>query len=219
MAILTGQGPIGLPGGTSITYTTPYPIKPGQRARDVDGNEYVFIDFGGPVSPGIWVTIADNHVGTAIVAGDTGHVGVVCGGPGPTGAELTSNLGGWAQIYGLCNYAQTNEASGVSTSQGILAAGKVATSPAGSVGYVSLVSLDCTRIYNAWGSALTPAQAGISGASDTSAPTSYVTAVTDNAGLGVGHTGSIISVWLNYPSVAGGVDGFLHGNPTSTGAA
>lgn len=222
MAQLTGQGPTALPAsGTTNTYLAPYPIKVGTRARDVDGNEYVFCDFGGPVSQGIWVTINTLHVANAVVANDTGRIGVVCGGVGPAGTELTSTLGGWVQIYGLCNYAQTNEASDVNTTQGILLAGKVATSPAGTVGYVSLVSTDGTRIYGAWSSQTvpTPIQAGIVGATDSSWPTTYVTNVTDNAALGTGHSGQIIAVWLNYPYVAGGVDGFMLGNATSIGAA
>jgi hypothetical protein len=123
------------------------------------------------------------------------------------------------QVYGLCNFAQTNEASDVDTTMGVLAAGKVATSPAGSVGFVSLVSLDANRIFGAWRSTLTPIQAGVVGATDSSWPTTYTTLVTDNAGLGVGHTGLTIAVWLNYPMLAGTVDNFMFGSPTSTGAA
>lgn len=221
MAELTGV-PQAYSAGTSKTYTTPFPFKIGTRGRDVDGNEYIFCEFGAAVSPGIWVKIGDNHVTTALAAGDVGRVGVVCGGPGPTGTEATSNLGGWVMVYGLCNFAQTSDVTDTSpqTGSGIgwLKAGAVVTSPAGTAAYVSGVSLDATRIYNAW-TTLTPVQAGISGASDSSGPTSYVTLVTDNAGLGVGHTGSTINVFLNYPYCAGNVDNFLIGNPTSTGAA
>ena len=193
MAQFSGQGPAGLPsGGTQAMFTTPYPMRVGQRARDVDGNEYVFCDFGAAVSPGIWVTISAVHVANPVVSSQASpiRVGVVCGGPGPIGTELTSNMGGWVQIYGLCNFALTNEASDVGTTFGVLAAGKVATSPAGTVGYVSIVSLDANRIYGAWDALLTPVAAGISGTTDASFPTTYVTAVTDNAGLGLGHTGT-----------------------------
>ena len=209
MAQFTGQGPIGLPGGTSNTYTTPFPIRVGTKATDVDGNVYVFCEFAGPVSPGTWVTISNTHTALAIAAADTGRVGVVCGGPGPLGTESTSNLGGWVQIYGLCNFAWTSEVTTQSFDSALnnyLSAGKVVSSPAGSVGIVSLSSIDNTTIFGAW----MVANTFNSQVTDASGPTSYVTLITDNAGLGLGVMPTI-SVFLNFPYVQGTQTGVLSG--------
>ncbi len=66
-----------------------------------------------------------------------------------------------------------------------------------------------------WGASSTPVLHGIAGASDSSYPVTYVSAVTDNAGLGVGHTGLVVAVQMNYPYCVGGVANLMYGNPVS----
>ncbi len=219
MANLTGFSDA-FPGGTSQTYAAPFPIKPGTRARGVgapdDGNEYVFCEFGGPVSPGIWVVFDDLYVATPLLSTSVGRVGVVCGGPGPRGTEATSDLGGWVQIYGVCNFAQYQGASGDDTKGLTGLVGQIAvTSPSGSISLLTSTSTDSNRVYGAWGASGTPAALGVVGASDSSFPVTYTTLVTDNAGLGTGHTGLTIAVMLNFPYAVGGVANLMYGNPTS----
>ena len=196
MAELTGHAGV-FPGGTSNVYSTsPLPISVGTRAKDVAGNEYVFVSFGAAVSPGVWVIINDLHVGTPIddISGP-GRVGIVMG------TSPTSNDAGWVQIYGLNIIAQTNTATDlVSTGIGLRPT-SVASTPLGVVDVVSAVSAAANIIHNAWITALTPAEAGISGASDSSWPTSYTTAASSPAGGQ--HTGNVIGVFLNYPYLDG----------------
>lgn len=93
MANLTGQGPIGAPGGTSQAFTTPYPLRPKTRMSDVDGNIYQFVVYNAAVYSGLPVQI--NPDGTADVVGTTGR--------GPIGivqAPASSDEAGWVLIYG-----------------------------------------------------------------------------------------------------------------------
>ncbi len=218
MAQLTGPA-TGFPGDTGKTYTTPYPIRPGTRARGAGadtGNEYEFVDFGGPVSPGIAVVIDDFFVATPLLSTSVGRVGIACGGPGPHGTEATSDLGGWVQIFGLCTFAQTQSASDADTKGLATVVAQLAvTSPSGSLSFLTSTSTDANRIYGMWGASGTPLQHGISGASDSSYPVTYTTLVTDNAGVGLGHTGLTVAVMLNYPYVVGSVTNMMYGNPTS----
>ncbi len=169
------------------------------------------------MSPGIAVVMTDTYVASALLSNSVGRVGIVCGGPGPTGAEATSNLGGWVQIYGLCTFAQTNAASDADTKGLASIVAQVAvTSPSGSLSFLTSVSTDANHVYGMWGASGTPMDHGISGTSDSSYPVTHnTTLVTDNAGLGVGHTGVVVAVMMNYPYVVGGVANFMFGNPTT----
>lgn len=196
MAELTGHAGV-FPGGTSNVYSTsPLPIAVGTRAKDVAGNEYVFASFGAAVSPGVWVILSDLHVGTPIddVSGP-GRVGIVMG------TSPTSNDAGWVQIYGLNIIAQTNMATDQASAGIGLRPTSVASTPLGVVDIVSAVSAAANIIHNAWITALTPAEAGISGATDSSWPTSFTTAASSPAGGQ--HTGAVVGVFLNYPYLDG----------------
>ena len=82
------------PGGTSETWTTPYPIAPGTQARDSKGNEFVFVSRAALSYSGQLMTINDETwAATAITTSGRGKVGVNMQG----GAAAT---GGWLQVYG-----------------------------------------------------------------------------------------------------------------------
>jgi hypothetical protein len=101
MAHLTG--PIAYPQQTtvtvSLTSTSLAKIALGTRARDASGNEYMYVDFDSAKLKGEIVAIS-----SAFLASDTGTstvgvpIGVVCG------AVDSSDLAGWVQIYGICDY-------------------------------------------------------------------------------------------------------------------
>ena len=115
MAQLVGPGLIGAAGPTSATFTTPFPHRPGDKARDKSGNEYVFVYFSAIVYPGTLVLINSEYVATPLVATVTtqkGRVGVVMAGDYTTNNHPLSASGGWVQIYGLNQAVQTGAASG-----------------------------------------------------------------------------------------------------------
>ena len=152
-------------GPTSNFYTTPFPHAPGDKARDKDGNEYVFVDFlVGPVYFGCVVGIDSNYrasplLGTARVAA---RVGIVMGGDGTTNANMTSDNGGWVQVYGLHQAVQTGSASDGLTSDNTVDYVCVAQTSVGSpTGVMSVTtqvagpsiaqtSTDLPRIYGMW---------------------------------------------------------------------
>lgn len=124
MANMIGQGVVGTAGATSIFHTTPFPHTPGARARDQQGNEYLYVDFTGPVYYGCLVQIdslnkASALLGTADIAY---RVGVVMGGRAVSddGEHPTSDHAGWVQIYGIHPAVQTNVVTdgGVSATAG-----------------------------------------------------------------------------------------------------
>ena len=96
MAFLTGA-PLANAGPSSQTWTTPYPHKPGDKARDKDGNEYVFCNFvTAAAGSGIAVSITPDYtaaplLGTSLL---TGRIGIA-------GTTVAANEGGWVQVYGL----------------------------------------------------------------------------------------------------------------------
>lgn len=96
MAFLTGA-PLANAGPSSQTWTTPFPHKPGDKARDKDGNEYVFCSFLLAVAgSGVVVSITPTFeaaplLGTSLL---TGRVGVA-------GTTVAAAEGGWVQVYGL----------------------------------------------------------------------------------------------------------------------
>lgn len=218
MAHFIGQGPTGAPGPTSVVYTTPFPCRPGERIRDLDGNEYVFCDFTASVSGGILVSINERHeatplLGTALLAS---RVGVAM-----TGA--TSANGGWVQIYGTHRAVQGNSASDGLVSDGTVAYYLIpqtsVSTPSGTLSLVAReagTSVEATssynRIYNMWLSDLGTvsdftwydSDQGEADAatysSDTSGPSTGTTATTNGTSM---HTGVTWVVFLNYPYVLG----------------
>jgi len=195
MAELTGRAGC-FPGGTSAVFSTsPLPIEVGTRAFDKSGNEYIFVSFGGPVSTGSWVVISDLNVATFLDDVSVGRVGIVMG------TTPTSNDSGWVQIYGLNIIAQSNVVSDESSVIIGLRATSVASTPLGVINGFAAVSTAGNIVHNAWMTALTPAEAGISGASDSSWPTTYTTAASSPTGSQ--HSGAVLGVFLNYPHADG----------------
>src|SRR3990167_2405783 len=115
MALLHGQGPIGLGGPTSVFHTTPFPHTPGQTAKDSKGNEYLYVDFTGTVYYGCLVQITTQNLPAPLLgtAARAYRVGVVVGGTPSSvaGAHPTSDNGGWVQIYGVHPAVQTGTAT------------------------------------------------------------------------------------------------------------
>ena len=195
MTELTGRS-MGFAGGTSAVFSTsPLPCSVGTRAFDKDGNEYLFVSFGGAVSTGSWVVISDLNVATFIDDVSIGRVGIVMG------SLPTSNDSGWVQIYGLNVIAQTNMATDQASAGLGLRPTSVASTPHGVVDIVSQVSNAANIIHTAWITALTPREAGSTGATDASWPTTYTTAA--SSPVGGQHTGAVVGVFLNYPYLDG----------------
>ena len=190
MADLTGYAG-GFPNGTSVVHTTPFPIKPGTRARDTSGNEYVYVDFTGTVYSRMAVLILSDFTATQLTVanGSRGPVGIVCAG-------ATSDNGGWVQIYGralvqvgINSCSPSDAAAGPTTlstsARTVFVVPTTANTHEGTLGYTS----GQTSAGHAW------AVLGITVASDASVgDVSAVTSATS-------HIGAEIAVFLNYPRV------------------
>jgi hypothetical protein len=189
MAELIGQGPVGIPGGTSVVFTTPFPLRPGSTASDTAGGKYVFCDLTGTAYAGQPVLISSDF--TAAVVGTTGRgpVGIVM-------ASGTSDNGAWVQVYGRCfaqvsyNAASPSDAANgpttLSTSAATIFILQSTQSSPVALGYTS---------DNLNSSADTYFVDGITVASDASP--GDVSAVTS----GTTHVGAQIAVFLNYPQL------------------
>lgn len=116
MAHLVGPGAIAAAGPTSQMFTTPFPHRPGDKARDLDGNEYVFVDFTATVYYGTLVQINTSYQAAPLLgtAAEAYRVGVVMSGQASTVSNdhPTSDHGGWVQVYGIHPAVQTGAASG-----------------------------------------------------------------------------------------------------------
>jgi hypothetical protein len=108
MANLTGFAG-GFPHPTSDVGTTPSPIQVGTRARDSQGNEYVYVDFTGTVYTGTPVQINADFTAAKVGITGRGLFGVAC-------CEATSDNFGWVQIYGRCYVQLLGTVAGVSPS-------------------------------------------------------------------------------------------------------
>jgi len=229
MPNLVGPSLIGAAGPTSNFYTTPFPHKPGDKARDKDGNEYVFCDFTAPAYYGQVVQITPEYLaspllGTARVAM---RVGVVMGGWPVTDNNFhgTSDHGGWVLIYGLHQAVQTGSASDGLTSDNTVAYVAVPQTsvgtPSGAFTLITPVagtsiaqtSTDQARIYGMWvvpGALVSdfvtawPSSATSGPATDPIDPsfgqTSATAASFDNTSAFIGATHVC---YLNYPYVTG----------------
>jgi hypothetical protein len=215
MAQLVGPGLIGAAGPTSQTWTSPFPHRPGDKARDRDGNEYIFCNFVTTnVSGGVLVLIDSEHaarplLGTARVGG---RVGVAM-----TGATAGTDAG-WVQVYGVHFAVQGNGASDTLVSDQtvdyhLIPQTSVST-PSGTLSLVARetgTSIEATLSYipirNMW---LVPSAEvsdldhtdalGTSTVSAASGPVTAVTATTNGTSM---HTGLCWPVFLNYPYVDG----------------
>src|SRR3990167_5967596 len=115
MAELVGPGAIAAAGATSVIFSTPFPHRPGDKARDTEGNEYVFVDFTAPVYYGCLVQITSIYLAAPLLgtANIPYRVGVVCSGTPSSvaGNHPTSDNAGWVQIYGVHPAVQTETAT------------------------------------------------------------------------------------------------------------
>jgi hypothetical protein len=94
MAELSGQGPILHTGATSVVDTSAV-SKLGSRALDVDGNEYVYVDFQESCIRGEWVSFNHSYEATQLTAASKGWVGVV------DGTVSASDRFGWVMVRGV----------------------------------------------------------------------------------------------------------------------
>lgn len=95
------------------TTTAPAPIALGTRARDVSGNEYIYVDFNAAKAAGEIVTWDANFLASACGATTVGFIGVV------VAEASSSDKAGWVQIYGI----NTNVLAGTSLTSGFLQVG------------------------------------------------------------------------------------------------
>ena len=132
---------IAFPGGYTsnvFSMTSPIaPIKPGTRARDVSGNEYVFCDYTATVYAGVCVVISGdgNFTAQPLTSSDHGAVGIVAG-------QATSDQGGWVQIYGYNAAVHSASATTGVTSAYVPIAASSVSSPATGINFVAATSSD-----------------------------------------------------------------------------
>lgn len=205
MPLLTGTGSAFPSSGTSDVYTAvgaSFPLKPGTRARDTAGNEYVFCDFTDTVYYGILVQITDTWLAAPLLgtASQPYPIGVVMA------SSATSDNGGWVQIYGLHTAVQTNAVSDTVTTAGVGSYGLTCqtsvTTPSGTLSFVTDTSTAGVHIYGMWVTFTTQADR----VSDSSGPCTN-TSVGPNAGAQTSGTTwlnlNTVSCFLNYPYVTG----------------
>lgn len=216
MSQLVGPGAIGLAGNTSDIWTTPFPHRPGDKARDKAGNEYVFVSFiTTNVSGGLLVSINDRYeaaplLGTTLKAS---RVGVAM-----TGATFSTN-GGWVQIYGTHLGVQTFGASDGLASDGTVGYFCIPQTSVGTPsGTLSLIIADSSvnqnLIYGMWLSDLASVSAFVAEPGGFAVPTSgtsgpstdLVTGTTNGTSM---HSGQTYVVFLNYPFVTGITNGVV----------
>lgn len=221
MPQLVGPGQIAAAGDTSQIFNTPFPHKPGDKARDTEGNEYIFVDFTATVYYGCLVQITSTYLASPLLgtAQKAFRVGVVASGNPSTvaGNHPTSDNGGWVQVYGVHPAVQTGVATGsgvsdstaafwcipqtsVGTPSGTLSvvaqAGGTSIAQASSDGNVIygmwLVNLDEVTDLTTW-----------SGSSGASGPTSFdINNATSGAATSA-FIGQTYAVYMNYPYVTG----------------
>src|SRR5688572_24600587 len=104
MAELSGQGPIIHHGATTVIDTSAY-NKLGTRARDNDGNEYVYVDFQESCIAGEWVSFTSAFAASQLTSTSVGWVGVVIG------TVSASDRFGWVQVYGVHSAAWATSGS------------------------------------------------------------------------------------------------------------
>ena len=121
MSELVGPGANLQGGGTSVIFSSAV-HKPGDKARDVEGNEFVFVKFTAVAYYGCLVQI-DSLYNAAPLLGTANipyRVGVVCSGTPSSDSGVASGNYGWVQIYGVHPAVQTGTATdgGVSATAG-----------------------------------------------------------------------------------------------------
>lgn len=197
MAELIGQGPVGLPGGTSVVFETSSPPLPlGSRAKDNNGNEYLFVAFGDAVNAKMVVRISSAFVATVLGTGGRGWLGVVCAN------NATSDSCGWVQIYGKAMIMIVDAGSGgTQPSPSDAAAGPTTLSTSAMTRFMLPTSQTSPAALVALNGTVSTTSGifaeGILVADDADA--AAVTAVCNTTDASARHTGAQISVILNYP--------------------
>ena len=195
MAELSAQGPVLHGAATSVAVATSVaPYKKGQRGRDSDGNEYLWVEFTGTVNPEQPVAIASDFTAAALAVTGRGAIGIAQG-------LGTSNDSGWVQIYGralvqlgMSGVSPSDAANGPTTLETVAGVnffvlGTSLTSPNG-IGWVS----GAAGLVSGYDYIID----GMFVAHDASP--GDVSTVTQTSDL-VEHTGNHIAVWLNYPVI------------------
>ena len=199
MAELIGQGPVGLPGGTTVLFSTsPFPLQIGHRAKDSSGNEYILCTFTDDMNARQPCQISSAFAATILGTGGRGALGIVCA------ANATSGAAGWVQIYGKAMMMIIDAGSG-GTQPSPSDAANGPTTLSTSVPTVFALSTSLTSPHSlTWVSGNASTASGIyienlSVAQD-AAPGS-VSSVTATTEASARHTGAQISVFLNYPQI------------------
>jgi hypothetical protein len=136
MAELSGQGPIIHSGATTVVDST-QAIKLGSRATDVDGNEYVYVDFQESFIAGEWCAFTSAFAASQLTSTSRGWCGVV------VGTVSASDRFGWVQVFGTHTSAWAT--SGSSSGNPVVIAattdlGHINTAAAGILVYGVLVA-------------------------------------------------------------------------------
>lgn len=76
-------------------------VQVGSRARDVDGNEYVYLKGVASTAEGSWVSFDEEGATTLLTADAVGRVGVAM-------AAIVADKYGWYQVYGKNTVAKTD---------------------------------------------------------------------------------------------------------------
>jgi hypothetical protein len=109
MAELAGQGAILHVGGTSVvdanTAAQAAPIKFGTRAIDVDGNEYVYVDFQESFVNGEWCAFVGDFKASQLGSASVGWVGLV------QATVSASDRAGWVMVRGISSNALATSGS------------------------------------------------------------------------------------------------------------
>ena len=222
MAELVGQGAIGAAGATSVIFASPFPHRPGDKARDLDGNEYVFVDFTATVYYGCLVQITSSYTAAPLLgtANIPFRVGVVCSGTPSTvaGNHPTSDNAGWVQVYGVHPAVQTGMASdgGVSATAGGAywcipqtsvgtPSGTLSVRAQGAGTSIAQSSVDGNMIYGMWvvDFAEVSDLTNWVGSSGASGPSSMDSLNATSGAATSAFIGQSYAVFLNYPYVTG----------------
>lgn len=107
MSRLIGAGIVGAAGPTSQVWTTPYPHALGDKARDKDGNEYVFCSADVAVAgDGIVVSISAHNTVAPLLS-----TSLLAARVGIARQTMAAAEGGWVQIYGIAFVQMSTAAS------------------------------------------------------------------------------------------------------------
>jgi hypothetical protein len=109
MAELSAQGQVVHTGATSAvdvnTVASPAPNKLGMKGYDVDGNEYVYVDFQESFVNGEWVAFIGDYKASQLGSASVGFVGLV------QATVSASDRAGWVMVRGVSSTALATSGS------------------------------------------------------------------------------------------------------------